>query len=90
MRVGVTKKNPWLPLSILVIIGTIIWMAGMEILSLSYSIPFSFWGQVNPGFGVIGMFLGASLSIIGYGVSKMSSRQPREVIIPMKKQFMSP
>ena len=43
---------------------------------------------MSPGFGVIGMFLGAALSIIGYGVSKMKGPRRVELIVPMKKEFM--
>ena len=86
MRIGKIKKNAWLPLSIMVIVGTALWMIGME--ALTYAYGYSFWSAVSPGFGVIGTFLGAILSIIGFGVSKMSPKETREVILPMKKEFI--
>ena len=36
---------------------------------------------------IVLLFLGSGLSIVGFGVSKMSPKQPREVIVPMKKEF---
>ncbi|MFX0144169.1 MAG: zinc-ribbon domain-containing protein [Candidatus Hodarchaeota archaeon] len=79
-------ESTWLAPSILLMIGTIAWIAGMEINGRLFY-DFSLWLAVDPGFGVIGMFLGGILSIVGHGVSKM---KPREAILPMKEQFMSP
>ncbi len=79
----------WLSPSILMMLGTIIWMVGLEIYSQIYS-GLSFWTYIDAGFGVIGPFLGAGLSIVGYGVSKMSSKRTQEMIIPMKQGFTSP
>lgn len=79
----------WVAPSILLIIGTIGWMVGMEInTQVFYGI--SLWAYISPSFGVIGMFLGGAVSLIGYGVSKMSPKETREVIIPMKKEFVRP
>jgi hypothetical protein len=89
-KMDFAKKKSWLSLSILLIIGTIIWMVGIEVFYRATAFGISFWGYFNPGFGIIGIFLGAGLTIIGYGVSKMSPRQPREVILPMKKAFPTP
>jgi len=89
MRMGVMKKAAWLTPSILLIIGTLMWMVGLELISI-YGVGFSFWSNMNPGFGVIGMFISAALSIIGYGVSKMKAPRREEIIIPMKKGFMAP
>ena len=80
-------SKSWVAPSILLIIGTIVWMVGMEINSIVFY-GISLWALINPGFGVIGMFLGGALSLIGYGVSKISPKEAREVIIPMKKEFM--
>lgn len=81
-------ESKWLGASILLIISTIAWIAGMEINGrIFFSI--SLWSVISPGFGVIGMFLGAILSIIGHGISKMSPRQPRDVIVLKKAQFVS-
>ncbi|MFX0039020.1 MAG: hypothetical protein ACFFCY_14915 [Promethearchaeota archaeon] len=79
-------ESTWLAPSILMMIGTIAWIAGMEINGRIFY-DFSLWSVVDPGFGVIGLFLGGILSIIGYGISKM---KPREAILPMKEQFMGP
>lgn len=81
-------ESKWLGASISLIIGTIIWIAGIEINGQIYS-GISIWSIINPGFGVIGMFLGAILAIIGHAVSKMSHKQPRDLIVPKKIPFVS-
>ncbi|UCC19316.1 MAG: zinc ribbon domain-containing protein [Promethearchaeota archaeon] len=88
MRSNISDKAKWLAPSILLIIGAIIWMVGMEIISLTTPYPTSFWSTINPGFGVIGMFLGGAVSIIGYGISRMKPQETREIILPMKKEFI--
>lgn len=89
MRMGIVKRAGWLIPSILLIIGTISWMIGMEINSnIFYGM--SLWTYINPGFGVIGMFLGGAVSIVGYGVSKMKGPRREEIFIPMKKEFITP
>lgn len=55
---------------------TIIWMILVEIIYniygfIDYPPVFSFWGQFNMQFGVIGIFLGASLPIIGFVLTKI-------------------
>lgn len=87
MKIGIIKKATWLTPSILVIFGTIVWIVGMEINSNAFY-GISLWTYINPGFGVIGMFFSATLSIIGYGVSKMKGERREGIIIPMKKEFM--
>ncbi len=82
-------SRSWAGASVMLMIGTIVWIVGLEINTQMFY-DLSMWANLNPGFGVIGMFLGGILSLIGYGVSKMSPVQPKEVIVPMKKQFMSP
>lgn len=82
-------SRSWVGASVMLMIGTIVWIVGLEInAQMVYDV--SIWTNLNPGFGVIGMFLGGILSLIGHVVSKMSPVQPKEVIVPMKKQFMSP
>ncbi|MFX1378283.1 MAG: hypothetical protein ACFFA4_04245 [Promethearchaeota archaeon] len=81
--------STWLAPSILMMIGTIGWIVGMELNGrIFYDV--SLWSVISPGFGVIGMFLGGILSIVGHVISKTSPKQPREVIVPMKEQFMRP
>ncbi len=82
------EESGWLAPPILTMGGTIGWIVGMEIISQSYGI--SLWSMVNPGFGVIGMFLGSIVSIIGHGVLVKVPKRPAEVIVPMKEQFMRP
>ncbi|MFX1389792.1 MAG: hypothetical protein ACFE9Z_07015 [Promethearchaeota archaeon] len=86
-RQGTSEKN-WVAPSVLVIVGTIIYIAGLEI--NTYLIGgFSYWQNVNPGFGVIGMFIGSIISLIGIGVLKSRTRPPLEVIVPMKKEIVN-
>jgi hypothetical protein len=79
----------WILPPIFLILSTIGYIAALEIRSYRL-IDVSFWMNVNPGFGVIGMFIGSIISFIGYGVSKSSPKQPREVIFPMKKEIINP
>ncbi|MFX1453700.1 MAG: zinc ribbon domain-containing protein [Promethearchaeota archaeon] len=72
----------WLSSSIMLIIGTIIWMVALEIYSTTFSI--SFWTYVNPGFGVIGIFLGGVISIIGHFIAK--SPEARKKLYSTKDQ----
>lgn len=56
----------WLILAIINIITTIFWMIAMELAYFLLSIrKFGFWGSYFPGFGVIGVFLGASFILFG-------------------------
>ncbi len=81
-----TAKS-WVAPSVFLMIGTIIYIVGLEI--NTYNIGgFSFWSNINPGFGVIGMFLGGIVSLIGYGVSKMSPRQATDIFVAKKTEFM--
>jgi hypothetical protein len=82
-------KSKWLGASISLIIGTIFWIVGMEINGQIFA-SVSIWSILNPGFGVIGMFFGAILAIIGHGVNKMSPRQPRDLIVSKKSPFVRP
>jgi hypothetical protein len=82
-----TPVESWLKLSILLIIGTIIWPIGLEITSL-IDYGSSFWTYIDPGFGVIGPVLGSVLSLIGYGAYRMSPKRTQEMITPMKRKFI--
>ena len=58
---------------ILIVVLTIAWMVMKEISTiLSYN--HSFWGLLSPGFGIIGLFLGAGLQIVGYIFLKKNSK----------------
>jgi glucan phosphoethanolaminetransferase (alkaline phosphatase superfamily) len=70
---GLLPKINWLGFSILIMILTIAWMVMKEVSTiLSYN--HSFWGLLSPGFGIIGLFSGAGLEIIGYISFKKSQR----------------
>lgn len=78
MRNGKVNPIVWLGASICILGFTIAWIIIIEVV-MSSGLP-SFWSYMNPGFGVIGMFIGSILSIIGYGVAKISMKQKREPI----------
>lgn len=68
--------------SIFIIISTILWMISMEITFFTGS-GISFWFNNNVGFGVLGVFLGAGLGIMGYGFSKYIRREKEnEIFLP--------
>lgn len=85
VEIDIAKKN-WLIASILIIIVTIFWMVWLEISYIltpnPYGITISFWSYVNPGFGVIGLFIGGGITIIGVIISKnLESRSIQQQII---------
>ncbi len=66
-------KINWLIFPILTLMLTIAWIVMKEVSTiLSYN--HSFWGLLSPGFGIIGLFSGAVLEIIGYIFFKKSQR----------------
>lgn len=75
------RKEPtavWLIMGILLIVGAIYYIAASEV---AYRIEFesifnreSFWGKYEPGFAVIGPFLGGGLAIVGFIVGKALSK----------------
>ncbi len=99
-------KKKWLIGAVLPIIGIIIWMIMMELsCSLNLNInryPFSssscfrFWGlnYHGPGFGVIGIFLGAAIPIVGVAIlskvdleaTKEKVKKPKKVKVPKIKK----
>ena len=83
-RVLQEVKNKWYTLSILLIITTAGWMIVYEVES-QVETGFSWWEYMDPGFGVIGVFLGASISLIGTVVSSYITRQKKRVLIPYKQ-----
>ncbi|MFW9818929.1 MAG: hypothetical protein ACFFE5_04915 [Candidatus Thorarchaeota archaeon] len=66
-------KINWLVFPILTLMLTIAWMAMKEV-STILSFNHSFWGLLSPGFGIIGLFLGDGIEIIGYILFKKSQR----------------
>jgi predicted RNA-binding Zn-ribbon protein involved in translation (DUF1610 family) len=92
--------NTWIGMGIMMIIGTIIYIIGIDITMMNLAeyqylqifpppalLP-NFWSVYSPGFATIAPFIGAALSIIGGIASK--TIKPREVILPMKKELMAP
>jgi hypothetical protein len=84
--------NVWIGMGITIIIGTIIYIIGIDITMinyieymLGYPISMSIWDYYSPGFAVIAPFIAAALSIIGGIASK--TLKTREVILSMKKEF---
>ncbi|MFX1304917.1 MAG: zinc ribbon domain-containing protein [Promethearchaeota archaeon] len=92
--------NTWIGMGIMMIIVTIIYIIAIDISVMNYVeyewlliygppviLP-NFWSVYSPGFATIAPFIGAALSIIGGIASK--TIKPREVILPMKKEFLKP
>lgn len=73
-------KSKWLTPAILILIGTMAWMICMELYFQLGPTSRSFWGTINPGFGVIGMFLGSGFALGGYVISKYGAKQRDEII----------
>jgi len=75
-------------LGILIITTTTVWILLMEIIDL-IQFGTSFWEPFYPGFGVIGMFIGGALSIIGYVVQKKigEPRIEKNDIMPKETEF---
>ena len=84
---GIVGKSFWLTPAILTIMSTIAWMISVEFVYLSGGM--TFWSVVSPGFGVIGMFLGTILAIIGYVISKSSANKRREIIFEPKSSVIA-
>lgn len=71
LKKGIIRPFTTILPSILIIITTLIWMIMMEIAELQlYSL--SMWGRYFINFGVIGMFLGAGLTICGFFLIRRS------------------
>ncbi|MFX1417569.1 MAG: zinc ribbon domain-containing protein [Promethearchaeota archaeon] len=92
------SANSWIAIGIIMIIGTIIYIIGIDITMMNYVeyqllqiipppiiLP-NFWDVYSPSFAIIAPFIGAAICIIGAIASKAS--KPREVILPEKKEFM--
>ncbi len=72
-REGIPKIN-WLILGLIVIFATVFWMIMIEI-SRWVLYGHSFWANLSPGFGVIGLFVGAGLEIVAYIFLKQNLRK---------------
>ena len=66
----------WFFSALLSIISASFWMVMKEIMTIN-SFHHSFWGLLSPGFGIIGIFFGAGLEIIGYMIVKYSNLESR-------------
>ncbi|MFW9823767.1 MAG: zinc ribbon domain-containing protein [Candidatus Thorarchaeota archaeon] len=77
-------KNTWYGLSTLLIIATAGWMIAYEIVS-QVETDMSWWDFMDPGFGVIGIFLGAVISIVGTAVSSHMEKRELRVSLPYKQ-----
>jgi len=58
----------WLNIAVLIIIIVIFWDIIMEF--FYFGEVYNFWTYYFPGFGIIGIILGASLTLIGVGLKK--------------------
>ena len=67
----VSKVN-WLLSALLTISLGTFWMIMKEISTIN-SFHHSFWGLLSPRFGIIGIFLGAGLEILGFIIVKYSN-----------------
>ena len=56
--------------SIVMIICTIGWIITMELL---WPLDRGFWEYSDPGFGIVGLFIGSGISIVGYRYSRQTS-----------------
>ncbi|MFW9941476.1 MAG: zinc ribbon domain-containing protein [Candidatus Thorarchaeota archaeon] len=68
--------------SIVMIISTISWIITMELL---WPLDREFWDYSDPGFGIVGLFIGSGISILGYGYSRKSGI--KEDVIIYKKEI---
>ncbi|MFW9818928.1 MAG: hypothetical protein ACFFE5_04910 [Candidatus Thorarchaeota archaeon] len=71
-RDAIPKIN-WLFLALIVLFVTVFWIIMIEI-SRWVLYGHSFWANLSPGFGIIGLFLGAGLQIVGYIFLRKISR----------------
>lgn len=74
-------KSSWLTPGILIIISTVGWIISIELVYRLGPSSMSFWEIIDPGFGVIGMFLGSGFAIGGYAISRYGTKQRDEVIL---------
>jgi hypothetical protein len=77
-------KNTWYALSILLILTTAAWMIVYEV-EAQVDIGMSWWETMDPGFGVIGVFIGASISLTGTVVFSYLVKQEGRELVPYKQ-----
>jgi hypothetical protein len=75
LKMGIIKLPEYIIPAICIISSVIFWMAGMEIAEQNIW-GISMWGRYIPGFGVIGLFLGAFMIIIGSFMTKFIKITP--------------
>jgi len=63
--------------SIVMIISTIGWTITMELL---WPLDRGFWDYSDPDFGIVGLFIGSGISIVGYRYSRKSSIKKDPII----------
>ncbi|MFX0023914.1 MAG: zinc-ribbon domain-containing protein [Candidatus Hermodarchaeota archaeon] len=87
------KETPgsWIVLGILLIGGTIFFIAGTELgyfiyHIINYGTPASFFQGAIPSFAVIGPFIGGGLSIIGFIIGKTAGGKEEVEIKPISKE----
>ena len=90
---GQDAPGSWLALSILLIGGTIFFIAGAELAFRIYNLinydvfDISFWQHRTPGFAVIAPFIGGGLAILGFIISK-ATREGEVEITPISKDVV--
>ena len=63
--------------SIVMISSTIGWIITMELL---WPLDRGFWDYSDPGFGIVGLFIGSGISIIGYRYSRKTSIKKDKIV----------
>ncbi len=87
---GKEIPGSWIALGILLIGGTIFYIAGTELgyfvyHIINYATPDSFWQGGLPSFAVIGPFIGGGLSILGFIIGKSIGKVEEVEITPISK-----
>ncbi len=87
------KETPgsWITLGILLIGGTIFYLAGTQFgyfiyHLINYGTPASFFEGGIPSFAVIGPFIGGGLSILGFIIGKTTRSEDKVEIKPISKE----
>ena len=71
--------------SVVMIFSTIGWIITMELL---WPLDRGFWDYSDPGFGIVGLFIGSGISIVGYRYSRKTSIK-KDAIIHKKDIHLS-
>ena len=85
------SRKGFYAVSVLLIITTAVWMIVYEVVSY-IEVSQSWWDVMDPGFGVIGIFLGATISIIGIAIANylISQKQRMQIHYIEKQQYTIP